>query len=191
MEYPSDDKIVKMCQKNSREGYELLFDRYRRYIYTICWRSTRNEQDALDLSQDILMRIVKHIGAFDARKPLTPWIRRIAVNVCINFARGPTREILVDYSDPDSGVPDVADSDPMGMPEKKQMMAEDKKMIGEALSKLPGNERTALVLRHMEDRSYAEISSIMQVPEGTVKTWIFRGRRLLKAQLEQMNVWGV
>jgi len=188
---PGDDRIVRLCQKNSREGFELLFGQYRRYIYTICRRSTRNEQDALDLTQDVLWKIVRNIGRFDPKKPLTPWIRRIAVNVCINHARAPDREQATDFLDPDSGVPEAVDADPERSPEQHHLMSEEKGKIGEALSSLPGPERTALILRHMEDRSYSEIAKLMEAPEGSVKTWIFRGRRMFKKKLEELKIWGV
>ncbi len=189
MDTPGDGKIVRLCQKNSREGFELLFGRYRRYIHTICWRSTRNEQDALDLTQDVLWKIVRSIGTFDSRKPLTPWIRRVAINVCINHANAPNRELATDFTNPDNGIPEVVDEDRYRSPERHHQQSEEKQRISEALADLPGPERTALILRHMEDRSYQEIARLMNAPEGSVKTWIFRGRRLLKKRLEEMNIW--
>lgn len=191
MDGRDDDRIVRLCQKNSREGFELLFDRYRAYIWTICFRSTRNEADALDLTQDVLWRVVRSIGRFDPRKPLTPWVRRIAVNVCINHARAPDREQPTDFLDPDNGMPEAVDDSVERSPERHHLLSEQKERIGEALAALPGPERTALILRHMEERSYQEIARIMEAPEGSVKTWIFRGRRMLKKQLEAMDVWGV
>lgn len=191
MEKTPDEKIVILCQKNSREGFEMLFDRYRRYVYTICRRSTRHEQDALDLTQEVLWKIVRGIGGFDSKKPLTPWVRRIAVNCCINHARGTEREQPTDFLDPECGFPEAVDEDPAGSPEKHHQMTEDRRRIGEALAALPGLERTAIILRHMEDRSYAEIAKLMDAPEGSVKTWIFRGRRMLKKSLEEMKIWSV
>ena len=191
MDKADDQKIVRLCQKNRREGFEQLFERYRRYIFTICFRSTRNEQDALDLTQEVLWRIVRSIGRFDAKKPLTPWIRRIAVNVCINHARAPDREQATDFQDTVNGFPEVVDESPERLPEKHRQQSELRERISGALATLPGPERTALILRHMEDRSYQEIARIMEAPEGSVKTWIFRGRRLLKKKLEDMGIWGV
>jgi RNA polymerase sigma-70 factor, ECF subfamily len=186
-----DETIVRLCRKNRRDGFELLFDRYRRYVYTICFRSTRNEQDALDLTQEVLIRIVRNIGRFDPKRPLTPWIRRIAVNVCINHARAPDREQATDFLDPDNGLPEPVEEHPDRLPEQHQQRMEWKAQVGEAMASLPGPERTALILRHMEDRSYQEIARMMEAPEGSVKTWIFRGRRLLKKKLEDMGYWGV
>ena len=191
MDNPGDQTIVRLCQKNRREGFDLLFDRYRRYIYTICFRSTRNEQDALDLTQEVLWRIVRSIGRFDPKKPLTPWIRRISVNVCINHARAPDREQPTNFQDAENGIPEVADEDPDRLPEQHHQRLELRERISEALATLPGPERTALILRHMEDRSYQEIAKMMEAPEGSVKTWIFRGRRLLKKKFEDMKIWGV
>jgi RNA polymerase sigma-70 factor (ECF subfamily) len=189
VEYPGDGKVVKMCQKNNRQGYEMLFNRYRRYIYTICWRSTGHEQDALDLTQEVLLKIVRNIGSFDSERPLTPWIRRITVNICINFSRGVSREILTDFTDAESAGGNIADENEATMPEQSHIKNENKKMVDDALASLPGKERTVLIMRHMEDRSYAEIAGIMNVPEGTIKTWIFRGRRMLKRALEDMKLW--
>jgi RNA polymerase sigma-70 factor (ECF subfamily) len=193
VEKTPDEKIVKLCQKNSREGFEMLFDRYRRYVYTICRRSTRHEQDALDLTQEVLWKIVRGIGGFDSKKPLTPWIRKITVNCCINHARDKEREreYPVDFLDPACGIPEAVDEDLARSPERHRQTTEDRQRIGKALASLPGRERTAIILRHMEDRSYAEIAKLMDAPEGSVKTWIFRGRRMLKKELEDMQVWSI
>jgi len=72
-----DQKIIKLCKKNKREGFELLFKKYERYIYSICYSYTYSQQDALDLVQEVFLRIYRNFEKVDEKKPVSPWIKKL------------------------------------------------------------------------------------------------------------------
>lgn len=193
MEVP-DQKIIKLCKKNKREGFDLLFKKYERYIYSICYSYTYSTQDALDLVQDILLRIYKGFAKVDEKKPILPWIKRIAVNTCINFKRdnrNRASELSINSTiDESKGTLEETFPD-RGLTEDEVVFLDTKKVLEESIRELPNEVKMAVLLRHIKELSYNEISELMECPVGTVKTYIYRGRKLLKDSLIKKGVWEV
>ncbi|MCX7774464.1 MAG: RNA polymerase sigma factor [Clostridia bacterium] len=186
----SDDKIVRQCQKNSRDGYRLLFEKYRKYVYTLCYRSTFNQEDAMDLVQEVFIKVFRGMARFEAGKPILPWIKRITINVCINHSqRSPKNETAMDFQE-EASVALLGQSHQAG-PDERLQTNETRSAIEASIAELPGNERTAVILRHFEGRSYDEIAKVMAVPLGSVKTYLYRARRLLKESLVRKGIWEV
>ncbi len=192
MELP-EQKIIKLCKKNKREGFELLFKKYEKYIYTICYSYTYSQQDALDLVQDIFLRIYRNFEKVDEKKPVLPWIKKITVNTCINFKRDNKNKALElsihSNNEGEKNLEDtVADS---GLTEDEVIYLDTRKVLEESIMELPKEVKMAVLLRHIKGLSYNEISELMECPVGTVKTYIFRGKRLLKDSLLRKGVWEV
>lgn len=187
----NDQRIVRLCKKDSREGYRMLYENYHRYVYTLCYRSTYHHEDAMDLVQEVFLKAFKGMERFDESKPLQPWIKKIAVNVCVNHSnRKPQNEISCDFQEDASlGLTDEAHDDEK--PENSIENKETRSIIEKAITQLPGNERTVIILRHFENKSYEEIAKLMACPLGTVKTYIYRARKLLKEALVNQGVWEV
>lgn len=185
-----DEKIVRLCHKNHRDGYRLLFDKYRRYVYTLCYRSTFNQEDATDLVQEVFLRIFKALPRFDEKRPLLPWIKKISVNTLISFSqRKHDNEVSTDFSEDTQAALILADSHEA--PEEKAQSRETKTLIEASITELPGNERAAVLLRHFEGRSYDEIARLMGCPLGSVKTYLYRARRMLRESLIRKGLWEV
>lgn len=193
MEVP-DKKIINLCKKNNREGFELLFKKYERYIYSICYSYTYSQQDALDLVQEIFLRIYRGFAKVNDKKPLFPWIKRIAVNTCINYKRDNRNRAseLSIHATIDDGKATLEDMVyDNGLTENEVMFMDTKKVLEESIRELPNEVKMAVLLRHIKGLSYNEISELMECPVGTVKTYIYRGRKLLKDSLVKKGVWEV
>lgn len=192
MEEP-DQKIIKLCKKNKREGFDLLFKKYERYIYSICYSYTYSQNDALDLVQEIFLRIYRNFERVDERKPILPWIKKIAVNTCINFKRdnkNKAAELSINSSITDENEGTLLDLVPdSGCTEDEVVYLDTKKSLEESIKELPKEVKMAVLLRHIKGLSYNEISELMECPVGTVKTYIFRGKKLLKDSLVKKGVW--
>ncbi|WP_010243534.1 RNA polymerase sigma factor [Acetivibrio cellulolyticus] len=189
-----DQKIIKLCKKNKREGFDLLFKKYERYIYTICYSYTYSQQDALDLVQEIFLRIYRNFERVDEKKPISPWIKRIAVNVCINFKRDNKNKVseLSIHSSTDEGENTLEETVSDGcFTEDEVVYLDTKKVLEESIMELPKEVKMAVLLRHIKGLSYNEISELMECPVGTIKTYIFRGKKLLKDSLVRKGVWEV
>ncbi|MFZ5986813.1 MAG: RNA polymerase sigma factor [Bacillota bacterium] len=190
----TDQKIIRLCKNKKREGFDLLFKKYEKYIFGICYNFTYSKEDALDLMQDVFVKIYKSIDKADETKSVSLWIKKIAVNTCLNFKRDNkdrTTDVSIsstmDESDRtiEDTISDNADT------ENEVIFMDTKKVLEESIKELPEEVRMAVVLRHIKGLSYEDIANAMNCPLGTVKTYIFRGRRLLKDKLIKKGVWEV
>ncbi|NNU77448.1 RNA polymerase sigma factor [Clostridium estertheticum] len=161
-----------------------LFKIYERYIYSICYSYTQNEQDSLDIVQEIYMKVFKNISSFDEDRPFRPWIRRITVNTCLNFKRNIKSNVISLNYEYASGLclKDTIVSD-YNLEEEVQKK-ELKKIIKNGLINLPSNYRMVIALRYFDDLSYLEISELLNRPLGSIKTDLYRAKAILKKQLE-------
>jgi len=149
----------------------LLRDHYDR-LYAVCRRLTGNDADAADATQETLLAVVRGLRGFDGRSRFSTWSYRIAVNASLDELRRrrrrpePTAEPFLDA--PRSGGADAAGE------------ASDRRLdIDAALTRLPPEFRAAVVLRDLCGLDYAEIASVLEIPPGTVRSRIARGRSLL------------
>jgi RNA polymerase sigma-70 factor, ECF subfamily len=187
----SDDaKIISLCKRNIREGFDALYNKYYRYVYTLCYRSSFCREDAADLMQEVFIKVYRNMDSFKENSPLLPWIKKITVNTCINHrSRSQQDKASLDSdSFPPAALADCkTDIDPQKVSESAELLTS----IEKAVSILPPYERTAVILRHFENKAYDEIATIMDCPIGTITTYIFRGRRLLREILKDEGIWEV
>ncbi len=188
----SEEKIVKQCKHNDREGYETLFKTYEGYIYTICNYYTHSQEDALDLMQDVFIKIYRGMRNFEEGKPLLPWIKRITVNTCLNHLRtaGISSISLYQAADHNENTIENTIADSTNV-ETTVILADTKATLLQTIAELPAEMKLAIILRHLDGMSYAEIGNAMSAPIGTIKTYLHRGRNILRKKLKQYGVWEV
>ncbi len=141
-------------------------------------------QDAQDASQEVWIRVWRNIGGFRGESSFSTWLHRIAVNTCLSMRQRESRREGMEYSGdemPYLPEPPGGDADP----EAQALSAERREEIEAALGRIRAEHRAALVLRHMEGLSYAEIAEVLQVPDGTAKGWVSRARAALLTALAQ------
>jgi RNA polymerase sigma-70 factor (ECF subfamily) len=185
-------KIIKLCKHNKREGYNLLFKKYEKYIYGLCFRYTASREDALDLLQDIYIKIYKAMPGFKEGQPILPWIKKITVNTCLNFVtRRKNNTLSLDMTIDDDGnlLEDMVASSVSV--DDEVICRSTKILLEDAIQNLPGDMKMAVILRHIEGMSYEDIAKAMSAPVGTVKSLLFRGRSALKEKLQASGVWEV
>lgn len=184
----SDAAILKLYKKNKNQGLELLYDRYKKYIYTIAYHYTGNKEDALDLSQEVFLSIFKSLDRFDESFSMLPWIKRITVNKCLNYLRDKKEALSLNQRVEDGHeIQDLLPSS--GSAEEATLYLDTKETLTKAIHALPAEERMAIILRHMKGMKYDEIAKMMGVPLGTVKTYLHRGRKNLKVCLSKDGLW--
>lgn len=140
-------------------------------IHAICGRILHHDSDADDATQNAMISIAKNYGSFDGRSALTTWIYRIATNAALDELRRRRRRplTLTGYEDRMSDVVDTTSSDQL-----ETIVGIDRLSI--ALAQIPSEFRIALVLRDVADLDYEEISQVLNIPIGTVRSRIARGR---------------
>jgi len=175
--------IIARCKKHDKTAFIELFKMYERYLYKLCYSYVQNEPDALDMAQEVYIKVFKNISKFDEKMPFHPWFRTVAVNTCLNFKR--TRRydsVSLNKSDDD----DKALEDVIAAQKDVESEVLDKELgqlIRENLECLKPKHRMVLVLRYYEGLSYEEIAVLLKEPIGTVKTNIHRARYVLKEKL--------
>ena len=168
---PSDEQLVTAAQGGDRRALDDLLRRHYDRVYAICRRMTGNDADALDATQDALIAITRGLGRYDGRARFTTWSYRVATNACLDELRRRKRRPVPQEDTVFEAVPSSA-------PRLDQAVA-DRLTIDEALAQLPGDFRAAVVLRDVIGLDYADISEVLSIPPGTVRSRIARGRRTL------------
>ena len=189
---PEDVALVAALKAGSEEAFGVLIAQYSQPLYSLIARSLRDPADAPDITQEVFIKVFRSIRSFHGEASLRTWIYRIAIHEAANqrrwWSRHKRQEITIDApftnQDSDDGDSTVCLSatlmDCHGSPCDHAEHAELKSRVADALRRLPEAFRTAIVLREMEGFSYDEIAEILEVPVGTVKSRLKRGRMALR-----------
>jgi RNA polymerase sigma-70 factor (ECF subfamily) len=178
---------------DSQSWQQLVVSQHRR-IYAICYRFTGSSNDAEDLTQEVFLKLYKNLGSFDTLKgSFQTWITTLARNLLVDHFRR-TRldrasESLDASFDGQDDSPTMADrlADPRPSQEQHVAGLELKVRVQHALKQLSPELREAVILRDLEDMDYKEISQVLRIPEGTVKSRISRGRGELARLLQRIE----
>jgi RNA polymerase sigma-70 factor, ECF subfamily len=166
---------VKAAQQGDRAALDALLRRHYDRIYALCRRMTGTDADAADAAQEALISIVRGLPRFDGRAAFGTWAHRIAANACIDELRRRTRR-------PDPGLPEIEHA-PAGGPPLTDQSVTDRIELDAALAALPRDFRLAVTLRDQLGLDYAEIAAVLEIPVGTVRSRISRGRAALAERL--------
>jgi RNA polymerase sigma-70 factor (ECF subfamily) len=171
-----DATLAAAAAAGDRRALELLLDRHADRVHALCRRVLDNPEDALDATQEALIAIARGIARFDGRSAFTTWLYRVATNAALDEARRRARRPL-----PTDDLPEPA-------PAHARVSAVDDVVaarldVDAALRELPEDFRVAVVLRDLADLDYSEIAEVLDIPEGTVKSRIARGRAAVAAVL--------
>ncbi len=178
--------LVRRAQDGEEAAFSALLDSYNTAMLNYCHRLVGNRDLAADLAQETFIKAFLAIDQFDPSKKFSPWIYRIAHNLCVDFLRKkrlPTEAMHYEDGSGEEVQVDIADSTiaPDALLERKEIQANFEKALG-GLDEI---YREPLVLRHQEQLSYQEIGDVLELPIGTVKARIHRGRGLLKEKLQE------
>jgi RNA polymerase sigma-70 factor, ECF subfamily len=168
---------VAAAQRGDRAALDALLRRHYDRIFALCRRLTGNEADALDAAQDACIAIVRGLHRFDGRSAFGTWAYRVATNACLDELRRRRRR-------PEPILPDgTADLVTAPGPAADSLVA-DRMTVDAALAQLAPDLRAAVVLRDLCDLDYAAIAEVLDIPAGTVRSRIARGRARLADLLE-------
>ena len=182
----ADYELVKKAKAGDGRAYDQLMAMYHDAVFNIILRMVHNRQEAEDLTQETFIKAYNSIASFNEEYAFSTWLFKIATNHCIDFFRKRKLKTFsmdepVKYKD-DEISHEYADTNPTI--EKEMVASEKSRIIRQAIEKLPDKYRTAIILRHHEEKSYEEIAEILDLPLGTVKARIFRAREMLKKLLK-------
>lgn len=179
--------LIERAQSGDVESFEKLIKAHQAYAYNIAYRMVGNEEDAKDASQEALIKVFKSLKNFSGDSAFSTWLYRIVMNTCKDLLRKrKTNEISIDKGyETDEGQVQIeiedTSSDPVTMYEEKEVRI----TIEDAIDDLPNNYKSVVVLREVQGLSYDEIAEIEDIPVGTVRSRINRGRRILREVLKE------
>jgi RNA polymerase sigma-70 factor (ECF subfamily) len=195
----TDEEIVRRFCAGDRHAFSELTTRYQDRVYTICLRWMGNRQVAEEIAQDVFIALYKSLDRFRGESKLYTWIYRVTINHCKN-ARLRRKRRAQDRHEPLEGR--FADEDgptrelpsPNPGTETGVHRSEADKILQDALAQVDDDHRDILILRDIQDLSYEEISDILSLPRGTVKSRLHRARaelgRVLSKTIRREDVFG-
>ena len=175
-----DDKWVQLAVKGDEKAYAELSNKYQKPLYFHIRKMIRETDYVEDLVQDIFMKAFKNLKNYKNDYAFSTWLYRIATNHTIDYLRKKkldTFSINTDSSDEDQAPIQLEDEDTHT--DEPMIRRQRKNKVHEAIDQLPEKYRLIILKRHIEEKSYQEISEEMDIPLGTVKAHIFRARELL------------
>lgn len=178
---PDEAQLLWRLWRGEAKAFEELVNQYQDMVLNLAARMTGRPDGAEDIAQEVFLRVWKALPKFRGECKLSTWIYRITINLCI--AEGKTAHGRSEYIPIDE--PSIL-SQPQLRVESDNEYAEEvvlKERLGPLITQMPQHYRTAISLYYLKDLSYQEISEIMGVPMGTVKSYLFRGKAWLRDRL--------
>jgi RNA polymerase sigma-70 factor (ECF subfamily) len=175
-ENQTEGRTIEQAVLGDPAAFARLADAYRPALNQMARRYLKNSDDANDVVQETLFKALRSIHEFDPRRPFKPWLYRICSNCCVDSVRLKRREPQT--LDEQDSVPSTAlqvDDQVGGNLLRHQLL--------EAIAHLPSKYRHIVLMRHVRQMEVSEIAQELKTPEGTIKSWLFRARALLKKEL--------
>jgi RNA polymerase sigma-70 factor (ECF subfamily) len=181
----SEADLVQRCLEGDAAAWDTLARVYWKRVFNIAYKFVAQFDEAEDLTQEIFVKLFRALPTYDRRASFDTWLTRVSRNLCIDRYRRRRREEerFTDEVDPDAIQLDELVSRPDTALEQRDQVA----MVRRALAKLVPTYREAVALRDVHELSYEEIAQRLQLPEGTVKSRIARGRRELARHLRVLQ----
>ena len=172
---PSDAELAVRAGAGDERAFAMLVRRYERPVFALCCRYA-GPTDGADAAQETFIRAFTRMGQYDRARPLLPWLLTIARRLCIDQQRARRHEA--------GDAAEEGPADRANAPVEPHVSArEELALLARAFGGLPEGPREALALFHFHDLSYKEIAEQLEIPMGTVMTWIHRGRDALRQAL--------
>lgn len=177
----TENDLIKKCKKGSREAFNILFSRYQTQVVNIAYSMLSDREDAYDAAQETFVRVYRNIESFKEQSSFTTWLYRITTNVCSDMLRKRQRDTNVisinQFADENKDF-DIKDDSPTI--EENMELSERQAAVRSAINELKEEYRAVITLCDIEGMSYDEISAVLDIPSGTVKSRINRARNSLK-----------
>ena len=190
--------LVRRCVSGDAAAWQEIVQQYHRRIFNICYRFSGSADDAADLAQEVFIKMYRTLSTYDTtRASFMTWVTTVTRNLLVDHFRKGKYDRVTDSLDATPGNQEdgltLAEQleDKSASPETKLRSQETQKLVHEALKRLSPELREAVILRDLQDLDYKDIAKVLNVPEGTVKSRINRGRtelaRLLQRTYKQAN----
>lgn len=185
----AEDTLLAFKAADGYDGaFEALVRKYERFVSTCVYGIVKNPDDTADVSQEVFLKVYKSIGSFKGDSEFSTWLYRIAKNTALDYVRRQKQNSLsLDSSGPEGGGIELKDESNGANPEKTALQNEKIRLVQKAVEQLSDEHREIIILRDFNDYSYEDISRILNVETGTVKSRLHRAREALRKILLKEN----
>lgn len=188
----TDKELAGLARRGDERAARELVERFQRPVFSIVNRMVRDHELAEDLAQEAFVRTFNNLDRYDPSYKFSSWLFKIAYNLTIDHLRRKELKTVSIHGAPDATTSERQEATSITLeseeeaPDERLEALELADELERAIGTLREDYRTAILLRHVEGRAYEEIAEIMDIPLGTVKTYIFRARRQLREELSDM-----
>jgi len=174
-----DQSLVKSVLSGNDQAFEFLIRKYEKLVFHMIQKLTTDQVLVEELAQDVFMTVYEKLPSFKFKSKLSTWIATISYRHTINTLKKENKMAYQTLDEADEGTFFIETTTPEDLLTSSSMS----EFVQHNIEKLPAHYRNILYLYHIEEMSYPEIVDITGMPEGTVKNYLFRARKLLKDQL--------
>lgn len=174
-------EMISRCQKGDHQALKEIFDKYHKKVYRIAYGVVRQREDALDIVQEVFIKLFRSIKNFKGQSRFYTYLYRMTMNTAIDHSRKAGKQIISSLDEEGSFQPS---EDVEKGPEKILLQKELEGRVKWAMAKLPAEQRAALIFRDVEGLSYQEMAEVMECSIGTVMSRLHYGRKKVQELLK-------
>ncbi|MFL6536967.1 MAG: sigma-70 family RNA polymerase sigma factor [Chthoniobacterales bacterium] len=185
-----DAQLVSRAQSGEVSAFDNLVVKYTPRLYGLVYNMTSNHEDTNDLLQDVFSKAYKSIRGFRGKSSFYTWIHSIAVNMTLNFLKKRGRRFQMSLDDVDASIQndkEFIEQTSTSTPVREVDLTELQRRLNESMQKLSDEHRAVVTMFHIQGMPHAEISKILNVSEGTVRSRLFYANRQLQNYLEEFR----
>lgn len=186
----TDREVINRILAGDTHSFRILIDDYQKLVSHIIYQLISNITDREEIAQEVFIKVYKNLSGFEFKSKFSTWIAKIAYNTSVNYLK--KKKLLLyentssagDSQNPDNMIQAIESvSDKSDRPDQILEDSDRNTVIRKTVATLPHLQKTIITLFHLDELSYTEIGEIMNLPEGTVKSYLFRARKMLKEKL--------
>jgi RNA polymerase sigma-70 factor (ECF subfamily) len=184
----TDEELVARSQGGDLDSFNQLVLRWERPIYALAYRVIGREEDARDVAQETFLRAFRALKGFKGQAKFSSWLYRITLNLCRDWIRRERRTPVVQPPEGIDVIELAGETSPSESIEELVSRHELGRAVGKAMSQLPEEQRTAIILKEYHGLTFQEIADLLDCPLSTVKTRLYQGLSVLRKQLREAGV---
>ncbi len=184
----SDEELVARSRGGDLDSFNQLVLRWERPIYALAYRVVGREEEARDIAQETFLRAFRALKGFKGQAKFSSWLYRITLNLCRDWMRRERRTPIAQTPEGVDLVELAGEATPWESIEDLVSRKELGRAVAKAMSVLPEEQRTAIILKEYQGLTFQEIADLLDCPLSTVKTRLYQGLTVLRRQLEQAGV---
>lgn len=174
-----EKRLIERSLKGDEAAFSIIYNRYYNQVYGFCARLLRGRFDVEDAVQQVFLEAWRSLSRFEGRSLFSTWLTKIAIHTCLSCHRKNGRMILKssEETDPFDQATSLLWGDKQKIPDEEMIVMERKTMVNKLLSRMTSKKKVVFIMSDMQGMTAPEISSILKIPDATVRTRLFHARR--------------